>query len=231
MKPKLLILHGAAGSKKRFERLREPLEVHFDLYRMNFSGHGGEPMPDSPFSIELFAKDVIHFLNSNEIRTINIFGYSMGGFVALYLASNYPERVQKVFTLGTKFNWNKETVKQQIRLLDPDIIKEKLPDYASELEDLHKPNDWIEVIRKTAEMLTELGKKNALTEKDLSDLEIPVLIGMGDRDNMVIIEESVFSYRLLKKGQLLIIPDTPHPIHNVSTDVLCKEICRFFLEQ
>lgn len=231
MKPKLLILHGAAGSKKRFERLREPLEAYFDLYRMNFSGHGGESMPDSPFSIELFAKDVIHFLNSNEIRTINIFGYSMGGFVALYLASNYPERVQKVFTLGTKFNWNKETVKQQIRLLDPDVIKEKLPDYAAELEELHKPNDWIEVIRKTAEMLTELGKKNALTEKDLSDLEIPVLIGMGDRDNMVIIEESVFSYRLLKKGQLLIIPDTPHPIHNVSTDVLSKEIVRFFINQ
>lgn len=184
-------------------------------------------MPDDAFSIELFARDVIHFLNSNEIREIAIFGFSMGGFVALYLASHYPERVTKVFTLGTKFNWNKETVRQQIRLLDPETIQQKLPDYAEELKELHKPNDWIKVIEKTAEMLTELGKKNALSDDDLTNLEIPVLIGMGDRDNLVIIEESIFSFRLLKKGQFMILPNTPHPIHNVNVEALSREIVRF----
>lgn len=227
MKPKLLILHGAAGAKSRFDRLAEALETSFDIYRLNFSGHGGELMPDGPFSIDLFARDVILFLNSHEIRQINIFGYSMGGFVALYLASNFPERVLKVFTLGTKFNWNKTTVKQQIRLLNPKNIKEKLPRYAEELREIHHPNDWVEVIRKTVEMLRKLGKKNPLSEEDLNKLEIPVLIGMGDRDNLVIIEESVYSFRLLKRGQLLILPDTPHPIHNVNTEALSREIIRF----
>ena len=184
-------------------------------------------MPAGPFSVDLFAKDVIRFLNSHEIRKINIFGYSMGGFVALYLASHYPDRVQRVFTLGTKFNWNKETVKQQIRLLDASVIKEKLPHYAEELRQIHHPNDWVEVINKTVEMLKKLGKKNPLSEEDLNQLEIPVLIGMGDRDNVVIIEESIYSYRLLKKGELLILPNTPHPIHNVNVDSLSREIIRF----
>lgn len=187
-------------------------------------------MPEGPFSIDLFAKDVLNFLNRHEIRQISIFGYSMGGFVALYLAARHPERVSRIFTLGTKFNWNKETVRQQIRLLDPAAIREKLPDYASELETIHKPNNWEDVIRKTVEMLQDMGKKNPLTDDDLTLLEIPVLIGMGDRDNLVIIEESVFSFRLMKKGRLLIMPDTPHPIHNVKVEILGWEIIRFFGE-
>ena len=222
-----MILHGAAGSKKRFEKIGEFLENTYDVYRMNFSGHGGEAIPSDPFSIELFARDVIKFLNSNELRQVHIFGFSMGGFVGIFVASHFPDRILSVFTLGTKFNWNKETVKQQIKLLDPPTIREKLPEYAEELKLLHEPNDWEKVIEKTAEMLTEMGKKNPLNEDDLTGLEIPVLIGMGDRDNLVIIEESVYSFRLLKKGQLMVLPNTPHPVHNVNVDALCREIIRF----
>jgi len=227
MREKLLILHGAAGSKDRFEKLGKRLEKHFDVFKLNFSGHGGEPIPEESFGIELFSRDVIAFLNKHEIRKVNIFGFSMGGFVAIYLASNFPDRVSKIFTLGTKFNWNKETVKQEIKLLDVEVIEEKLPAYAKELRELHQPIDWKIVISKTVEMLQEMGRKNPLTDLDLSELDIPVLIGMGDRDNLVIIEESVFSYRLLKKGQLLILPDTPHPIHNANEKLLSQEIKRF----
>lgn len=227
MREKLLILHGAVGSKDRFDKIAAKLEKNFDVLRMNFSGHGGEPIPTTPFSIELFTKNVLDFLNKHEIVSINIFGFSMGGFVAIYLAAHYPERVSKIFTLGTKFNWNKETVKQQIKTLDPVAIEEKIPGYAEELELIHQPNDWRKVIDKTVEMLTEMGKKNPLTDDDVANLDIPVLLAMGDRDNMVIIEESVYSYRLMKKGQLMIIPETPHPIHNANVNVLTRAIRLF----
>lgn len=223
----LLLLHGAAGSKQRLQPLKDHLSRDFDVYSMNFSGHGGEPFPEETFSIEMFAMDVINFMNKNEIRQIHIFGYSMGGFVALYLAAHYPERVLSVFTLGTKFNWNRDTVKMQVKLLDAEVIEEKLPEYAREMEQIHAPNDWKEMLEKTIEMLKIMGKKNPLGDDDLQGLEIPVLIGMGDRDNMVIIEESVFSFRLLKKGQLFIMPDTPHPITRVRQDRLASEIRQF----
>ena len=115
-------------------------------------------------------------------------------------------------------------------MLDPEVILEKLPAYAKELETIHKPNDWKEVLSRTVDMLTEMGKKNPLTEDNLQSLEIPVLIGMGDRDNLVIIEESVFSFRLLKQGQFLVIPDTPHPIQNVDHKVVAQEVIRFIGE-
>ena len=66
---------------------------------MNFSGHGGRPIPKEHFSIEMFAGDVIKFMDSAGIDSINIFGYSMGGYTAVYLARHHPERVKKIFRL------------------------------------------------------------------------------------------------------------------------------------
>ena len=86
MREKILILHGAIGSKDRFDKIADKLDKKFDVLRMNFTGHGGEPIPTTPFSIELFTKNVLDFLNKHEIISIHIFGYSMGGFVALYFA-------------------------------------------------------------------------------------------------------------------------------------------------
>ena len=41
MKEKLILLHGALGSKNQFRPLMERLKEYFDMYTMNFEGHGG----------------------------------------------------------------------------------------------------------------------------------------------------------------------------------------------
>src|SRR4029077_13449669 len=98
----LLVLHGAIGAKDQLQPLAEKLRSHYIVHTLNFSGHGGETIP-ATFSIEGFANDVLHYLKQNNIDKINIFGYSMGGYVALYLAKHYPEKVNKAATLATKF--------------------------------------------------------------------------------------------------------------------------------
>ncbi len=223
----ILLLHGAVGSKVRLKHIEEALSKKYEVHTLNFSGHGGEPFPDEAFSIELFANDVIRYLNKKDIRTIHVIGYSMGGFTAIYLASRYPDRFKSLFIIGTKLNWTKDTVKIQTGLLDPEIISEKLPDYAKELENIHAPNDWKEVLKRTRDMMTQMGKKNPLKDDDLKNLEIPVLIAMGDRDSTVIIEESVFAYRLFKKGQLLILPNTPHPISRLDGKTVLDQFVKF----
>src|SRR5690349_11963886 len=105
----ILLLHGAIGAADQLSRLEEELAGSYSVYRLSFSGHGGSSFAAEPFSIKLFAADVIAFLDTQQISTINIFGYSMGGYVAMYLAKYHPERVNKIITLATKFNWD-ETI-------------------------------------------------------------------------------------------------------------------------
>ena len=83
----ILILHGAIGSKDQFELLKHQLVKKYNVHSINFSGHGGEVFK-SKFNIAQFAEDVLNYLNSKNIESIDVFGYSMGGYVALYLAKN-----------------------------------------------------------------------------------------------------------------------------------------------
>src|SRR4051812_19560592 len=103
----LLILHGAIGSAKQFDSLAKKLGETFTVYTLDFSGHGGKPLPVH-FSTAGFAREVLSWMDSKNIARINIFGYSMGGYVGLYLARHHPEKVEKLFTLATKLNWNAE---------------------------------------------------------------------------------------------------------------------------
>ncbi|MBI2270689.1 MAG: alpha/beta fold hydrolase [Bacteroidetes bacterium] len=223
----LLLLHGAIGAKDQLQTLAENLKELSTVHTLSFSGHGGEPMPET-FSIEQFSTDVLKYLQQNKIEKVNIFGYSMGGYVGLYLAKHYPEKINKVFTLATKFLWTPEIAQREIKMLDAARIKEKIPAFAQQLEKRHLPNDWKTVLHKTAEMMIKMGNKNPLTLNDLESIEKSVLIGIGDKDTMVTLEETINVYRKLKNSNLIVLPNTQHPIEKVNIKRLTEEVALFF---
>lgn len=226
---KLLLLHGAIGSSIQLEPLANILKNTYDIYLLNFSGHGGKPFPDEAFSIEMFAEDVLYFIDKNKLEGINVYGYSMGGYVALYIARHFPNKINKIFTTATKFDWNEESSLKESKLLDPEKIISKIPKFAEQLSERHSPEDWKIVLNKTSEMMINLGKNKLLKDEDFTLIGNEVLVSVGDRDNMVTIEETVGVYRKLKNGRLLIMPDTPHPIEKISIKRLESEIINFFL--
>jgi pimeloyl-ACP methyl ester carboxylesterase len=223
----ILLLHGAIGAKDQLLSLEEKLADSFTVYRLNLSGHGGSPLIDEAFSITLFASQVILFLEEKGINSINIFGYSMGGYVAMYLAKHHPQKIKKIITLATKFNWDETIAAQEIKMLNPIKIEEKLPDFAAALQKRHAPNDWKIVLQKTTAMLTAMGKDNPLQAADYSEIHQPALLMLGDRDKMVTMDETMEVYKLLSQAQLAILPNTAHPIEMVNTDRLVSEIKSF----
>jgi pimeloyl-ACP methyl ester carboxylesterase len=225
----ILLLHGAIGSAEQLAPLEKKLSDSFLTYSLNFSGHGGSCFAEEPFSIKLFAEEVISFLNEKKINSIPVFGYSMGGYVALYLSKYYPERVQKIITLGTKFNWDETIASNETKMLDSTKIEEKLPEFAGSLQKRHAPNDWKTVLEKTTNMLTEMGKDNPLKTATYKDIPHPVLVMLGDRDKMVSMQETVEVYKNLPNAQLAVLPDTAHPIEMVNTGRLAFEIRSFLL--
>ncbi|MCW3072802.1 MAG: alpha/beta hydrolase [Bacteroidetes bacterium] len=223
----LLLLHGAIGAKDQLQPLAEQLKDKFIVHTLNFSGHGGATLP-AEFSMEAFAEDVLAYIEANSIQQVNIFGYSMGGYVALYLAKHHPEKTEKIFTLGTKFLWSPEIAAKEIKMLDAGKIAEKIPAFAEALEKRHAPNDWKAILKKTAEMMEGLGNNNVLQSADYSSIEHPVLVGIGDKDTMVTLEETIDVYRWLKTASLLVLPEIQHPIEKVNPGRLAEEIIRFF---
>lgn len=223
----LLLLHGAIGSNAQFDSLRKEIGKVFKLYSFNFPGHGGEQIPETGFSIQLFADATISFMDKNKLEKVSIFGYSMGGYVALYLAKYFPERIEKVITLATKFHWDELTAQKEVRMLDADKIEAKIPAFATELKKRHAPVNWKSVLNETSEMLLKMGKDNPLKPNDYSTIKTPILILLGDNDKMVTLEETIAVNELLPNSRLEILANTSHPLEQVDAEMLASYIRDF----
>ena len=223
----IILLHGALGATDQLQSLANTLKNDFHVHPINFSGHGGNPFSSKPFSIELFSQDVLDYLEQHQIDSAVVFGYSMGGYVGMYLAKYFPAKISRLITLATKFHWDKKTAEREMKMLDADTILQKIPAFAKELEMRHAPGDWKQVLHHTKQLLSDLGADNKLKLAVYASISTPCLVMLGDRDKMVTLEETVDVYKQLPNGSLAVLPQTPHPIEKVDPALVTSFIRRF----
>lgn len=222
----LLLLHGAIGAKDQLQPLADALKNSFEVHTLNFSGHGGEPFSND-FSIPQFAEEVLQYISNHQLKKVYVFGYSMGGYVALFLANKQKHTFEKIFTLATKFSWSPQLALHEIKMLDPEIIEERIPAFAKTLQERHAPNSWKLLMEKTSTMMLALGEKPLLTQEDFQNIHTPVKLAIGNADKMVSIEETSEVASWLPNSILLILQDVPHPIEKISVVRFVEVITAF----
>lgn len=221
----LLLLHGALGYGKQFDALYSLLEKDFKVYAPDFIGHGGREVPQH-LSVHDFALEIKNYIDNAIDGEVDIFGHSMGGYVALYMAANQMAPIGKVMTLGTKQLWNPDIAANEAAMLNTEKIKEKVPAFAKTLEGIHGSN-WEVLCQKIADMLVDMGNTPPLTDDSYKSITVPVQISIGDRDRMVSLEESIDAFRKIKSARLLVMPDTRHPYDQVDVNRLAYKITSF----
>lgn len=224
----IVLLHGALGTKNDLLPLETLLSQYYNVFRFNFSGHGDSTNTKEPFSIEQFTLDLSEFIKENNINQCYLFGYSMGGYVALNYALQFPQNIEKIVTLGTKFNWNEDFATKQSKFLNAEKLLEKIPAFANYLDAKHQPNDWKQIVSKTALMMQKLGANPLLNETSLPQINLPVLITIGDKDDMVSREESESTAEILANGSFKLVAETPHPIEKVNFATIAEMCIDFF---
>lgn len=227
----LLLLHGALGSKSQFDPFIPVLNGHFDVHAINFSGHGGNPMPLTGYTFDTFANDILQYIDRNNIEKVNIFGYSMGGYAALYFARKHPDRIGKIMTLNTKFNWDPLSTAKETAMLNAEKMLEKVPAFANNLMVQHGLNIWKQVLQNTESMMNALAQQVALSDDDFKEIRCKVVIGVGDRDNTASIEENLEKYRLLPSAHFMVMPNTPHPFDKADHAILAAHCKNFFKQE
>ncbi|MGD8710694.1 MAG: alpha/beta hydrolase [Ectothiorhodospiraceae bacterium] len=229
-RPNLLLLHGALGSGSQFRELAETLAPRFTVHHPDFEGHGAAADAGRPFRTEHFAENIRAYMDSHGLAQAHVFGYSMGGYVALYLAARDPERVSSLMTLATKIAWTPEFASGEVRFLDPDKIAAKVPAFAQQLERRHEGFGWRNVLAATEEMMRSLGESPDLDDNALERVRQRARIAVGDRDHMVTLEECAEAYRHLPSAELQVLPGTPHPLEKVNVSRLAAALVDFFGE-
>ncbi len=221
----IILLHGALGAQDQIEPLKQALVyLGHNLFTFSFSGHYKNSF-QKDFDIVQFAKELKQFISDHKLYKPDIFGYSMGGYVALYLASQEKDLLGDVITLGTKFRWSKEIAQKEIKQLDASVIKEKVPKFAVALEKRHG-KDWESLLKRTAEMMIGLGDDNII-EENFKNISNRVLIGLADNDSMVSVEETHHAAEKIQNSRRFTFANAKHPIETSDPKVLADIIHQF----
>jgi pimeloyl-ACP methyl ester carboxylesterase len=211
-KPTLLCLHGALGSAAQLQAALAPLAAHVNLLFFDFPGHGSRSA--EPLTLAGCIAATREFILENQLVGTTIFGYSMGGYMALLLAKQYPELVGQIITLGTKLAWNPHFSAEEVQKLNPEIIEQKVPKYAVALQQWHG-DAWKKVLAGTAELMLDLGANPRLNDDVYQRLQHPVLLCLADSDTMVTREETIHAAWLLPHGEFAEIANSGHAIEKV----------------
>lgn len=91
----LILLHGLFGMGDNLSMIAKPLSEHFQVYQLDLRNHGRSPRADSMTLTEM-AADIKAFMDARDIARAHLLGHSLGGKVAMQLALDYSERVNKL---------------------------------------------------------------------------------------------------------------------------------------
>jgi len=216
----LVLLHGAFSAiGTSFGKMLPSLAKTRQVIGLELQAHGRTADIDRPLTIEGMADDVAAALRQLGIERADIFGYSMGASVALYLAIRHPEAVRKLVLASVTYNLDgvHPGLMEGLGEMKPEMMFGS-PWHEEYMRIAPRPEDFNRLFAKKTEMDRQLKDLPAET---IRAIEAPTLLILGDSD-IVRPEHAVEMFRLLGGGvfgdmppglpnsQLAVLPGTSH---------------------
>jgi pimeloyl-ACP methyl ester carboxylesterase len=227
--PAVVVVHGALGSARQMAPVVEALRAlrqFADVVPVELPGHGETALATGqPFDMIVLADALGEAIARAGITRPLVFGYSMGGYVALVRELRAPGTIGGVVTLGTMLHWTPAIAARAAARLDATLIREKVPAFAATLAERHQgAGGWDTVLAHTARLLRELGDAPVLTDETLALIHCPVHLLVGDRDDSVSLEETAHAASRLPHARASLLADKPHPIEKVDMALIAREV-------
>jgi pimeloyl-ACP methyl ester carboxylesterase len=231
----LVLLHGALMTIEQFGDVLPSLAKTRQVIAVEQQAHGRTADIDRPFSYEQMADDTVALLQQIGIEDADIFGYSMGGGIALQIAMEHPELVRKLVVAAAAYS-NEGVypeVLDGIENLKPEDMAGS-PWQAAYAGVAPNPENWPTLLAKVQGLDREF---EGWPSEAISSIEAPSLIIVGDAD-IVRPEHAVEMLRLLGGGvpgdfqglprsQLAVLPGTTHVTLVERADWLTSMITAF----
>lgn len=216
----LVLLHGGLfDGEMQFGALLPQLSHGRQIVTLDFQGHGRtNDVDDRPLSVPGLASDVVGLLEHLGLRQVDVFGFSLGGAVALQLAIDQPELVRRVVISSVAFHpdgmrgGNAEAVGE----MTVDMIAGTPMEQNYRAKSPH-PEKLQSLLTKIGAFMRDIP---AWSDDDIRGIAAPTLITVGDCD-MVKLEHAVRFLQLrggdvngdfegVPASQLAVFPGTTH---------------------
>lgn len=101
----LLIVHGYLGMSDNWKTLAgQYAQAGFEVHAVDMRNHG-KSFHSDVFTYDAMVQDLIDYCDANNLDKVDLIGHSMGGKAAMFLAVQYPERLDRlvVADIGPKY--------------------------------------------------------------------------------------------------------------------------------
>lgn len=215
----LVLLHGALSAiGTSFGRVLPSLAESRQVIAIEQQAHGHTADIDRPLTIKQMADDTVALLRSIGVKKADIFGYSLGAGIALQLAIQHPDLVEKLVVASVTYN--NEGFQPGLLTGMENLKPENLAGTPWQEEYAliaPNPGDWPTLVSKMKQLNLHIPD---WTADAISSIQAPTLIIIGDSD-IVRPEHAVEIFRLLGGGtagdlfglprsQLAVLPGTTH---------------------
>ena len=231
----LVLLHGGMATGKNVEDLIPAFSKQFRVIVPDSRGHGKTNNPSGKFSYRLMADDVAAFIEALDLKQPSLCGWSDGGQIVLELGMNYPNTT-KCMVVGAawyRFSEQYQMVLKAIGWESPgtvniEKVRQALGPMAEMWRSFHatldEPDRWEKLATQISTMWwTPLG----YTTDDFQKINTPTLILVGDRDQLIPVEEAVEMYRFIRGAELVIIPNSDHSLPRMRAELFTTIVLDF----
>ena len=105
--PPIVLLHGLSANAHSFGGLiGAGLSPKFRVIAPDLRGRGRSDKPATGYTMADHARDVLALLDALGLKRVVLGGHSFGGYLAIYIAAKFPERVEKLIVIDASITLN-----------------------------------------------------------------------------------------------------------------------------
>ena len=190
-------------------------------------GTGRSSKPPGPYSIDQLADDAASVLDARGLGSADVYGHSMGGFIALTLALRRPELVRSLVLVGTGAGpgydeMPAETVEAWSSVLGlplEEAICRTFPTGFSAGWIEQHPDDYVQWLAARLDPPTprecwkaqfEAATRFVVSDVPVERIDVPALVVHGDADRIVTVANGRSLARRLPNAELVVLSGQGH---------------------
>ncbi|HTF39587.1 MAG TPA: alpha/beta hydrolase [Propionibacteriaceae bacterium] len=227
--PVVFFVHLAATLDNWDPRIIDPIARNHHVITFDNRGVGAST-GEVPDSVEAMADDAYTFIRALGFDKIDVFSFSLGGFVAQDLIVKHPDLVRRLVLTGTGPRGGKD-IDKVVGVTYWDILRATLTRsdpkeylffnrnatgkpaakaFVKRLQERDVDRDRPISTKAFRTQLKAIQKFGRSAPSDLSTFTQPTLIANGDNDRMVPTPLSNDLHQRIKGSELIIYPDSGH---------------------
>lgn len=114
--PAFIFMHGLTANMHNFDGLmRHGLADGLRIIRMDLRGRGLSDKPATGYTMADHAADILGLMDVLGLDSVLLGGHSFGGLLTMYIAANFPQRVQKLIILDAALEATDPSVLPKIK--------------------------------------------------------------------------------------------------------------------